>query len=108
MMELFTLANLIALLTLTGLEIVLGIDNIVFIAIITDRLPKQQQSFARKAGLGLAMMERIFLLAFLSWVVHLTEPLFSLLSRPISGKDLILIGGGVFLIAKSTLEIHSL
>lgn len=106
MAELLTPENLIALLTLTSLEIVLGIDNIVFIAIITDRLPEDKQARMRRIGLGLAMLQRIALLFAISWVMRLTEPFFNIFSHAVSGRDLILIGGGLFLIAKSTFEIH--
>jgi predicted tellurium resistance membrane protein TerC len=97
---------LIALLTLTALEIVLGIDNIVFISIMAGKLPPEQQAKARSFGLGLAMITRIILLLSLSWVIRLTEPLFTILEQEISGRDLILIVGGLFLLAKSTFEIH--
>lgn len=96
----------IALLTLTGLEIVLGIDNIIFIAILAGRLPKHQRDKGRTIGLSLAMITRILLLLSLFWVMKLTTPLFSVLSFDISGRDLILILGGLFLLVKSTLEIH--
>jgi predicted tellurium resistance membrane protein TerC len=96
----------IALVTLTGLEIVLGIDNIIFISILTGKLPRRQQAKARTLGLGAAMFTRIALLFSLTWLMKLTAPLFSLLSLEISGRDLILIAGGLFLLAKSTLEIH--
>jgi predicted tellurium resistance membrane protein TerC len=92
--------------TLTVLEIVLGIDNIVFISILADRLPPAQQPRARLLGLGLAMVSRILLLLSLSWVIGLTAPLFSVLGEQISGRDLVLILGGLFLLAKSTHEIH--
>jgi len=92
--------------TLTLLEIVLGIDNIVFISILADRLPPAQQSRARLLGLGLAMVSRILLLLSLSWIIGLTAPLFSILGEQISGRDLVLILGGLFLLAKSTHEIH--
>jgi len=92
--------------TLTLLEIVLGIDNIVFISILADRLPPAQQSRARLLGLGLAMVSRILLLLSLSWIIGLTSPLFSILGEQISGRDLVLILGGLFLLAKSTHEIH--
>jgi len=98
----------IAFLTLTALELVLGIDNIVFIAILVDKLPAAQRNFARRLGLFLAMFMRIGLLLVLFWVVGLTAPLFTALAREISGRDLILIGGGLFLIWKSTLEVHHL
>ena len=96
----------IALLTLTALEIVLGIDNIIFISILAGKLPPEQQQRARLTGLGLAMFMRIALLFSLSWVIGLTDPLFEVAGQEISGRDMILIGGGLFLIAKSTTEIH--
>ena len=96
----------IALLTLTVLEIVLGIDNIIFISILAGKLPAGQQRRARRVGLALAMLMRIALLMSLAWIIRLTQPLFTILSQEISGRDLILIGGGLFLIAKSTHEIH--
>jgi predicted tellurium resistance membrane protein TerC len=96
----------IALLTLTVLEIVLGIDNIIFISILAGKLPEAQQARARRTGLALAMLMRIGLLLSLTWIMRLTAPLFAVLGHPISGRDLILIGGGLFLIAKSTFEIH--
>lgn len=97
----------IALATLTALEIVLGIDNIIFISILVGRLPKAQQKSARVLGLGLAMITRILLLLSLAWVMGLTEPLFTVLEKMISGRDLILLSGGLFLIWKSTHEIHN-
>ena len=96
----------IALLTLTALELVLGIDNIVFISILVDKLPKAQQEKARRLGLFMAMFMRIGLLLVLSWIIGLVAPLFSVMGNEISGRDLILIGGGLFLIWKSTGEIH--
>lgn len=99
--------NLIALATLTGLEIVLGIDNIIFLSILTSKLPPEQRPRARLIGLALAMFARIGLLLSITWVMSLTAPLFSIFSHSISGKDLILILGGLFLIGKSTHEIHS-
>ena len=96
----------IALLTLTSLEIVLGIDNIIFISILVGRLPAEQRNKGRNIGLALAMISRILLLLSLTWVMGLTEPLFELMSVEISGRDLILIIGGLFLLAKSTHEIH--
>jgi predicted tellurium resistance membrane protein TerC len=96
----------IALLTLTALEIVLGIDNIIFISILAGKLPKNQQARARTLGLGAAMLSRIMLLFSLAWVMRLTRPLFTVLSQEISGRDLILIVGGLFLLGKSTHEIH--
>lgn len=93
-------------LTLTVLEIVLGIDNIIFISILCGKLPPEQQARARRIGLGLAMVMRILLLLSISWVIRLTQPLFSLLGRDISGRDLVLLVGGLFLLGKSTMEIH--
>ncbi len=92
--------------TLTLLEIVLGIDNIVFISILADKLPAAQQNRARILGLGLAMLTRILLLLSLTWIIGLTAPLFTVLGEEISGRDLVLILGGLFLLAKSTHEIH--
>lgn len=94
-------------LTLTLLEIVLGIDNIVFISILAGKLPQGRQQRARTVGLGLAMLTRIALLFSISWVIRLTAPLFTVLRQEISGRDLILIVGGLFLLAKSTYEIHA-
>lgn len=98
----------IAFLTLTALELVLGIDNIIFISILVDRLPPARREVARRLGLFLAMFMRVGLLLLLSWVVGATDPLFALLGKPISPRDLILIGGGIFLLWKSTQEIHQL
>jgi predicted tellurium resistance membrane protein TerC len=97
----------VALATLTALEIVLGIDNIVFISILVSNLPEHQRNRARISGLALAMISRILLLLSLTWVMSLTAPLFALLGRAFSGRDLILIGGGLFLFVKSTFEIHN-
>jgi predicted tellurium resistance membrane protein TerC len=97
---------IIALITLTALEIVLGIDNIIFISILASKLPHHQQNRARIIGLGLAMFTRIALLFSLTWLMRLTSPLFTVLENDISGRDLILIIGGLFLLGKSTLEIH--
>ena len=97
----------ISLMTLTGLEIVLGIDNIIFIAILVGKLPPNQRDRGRILGLALAMMTRILLLLSLFWIMKLTKPLFSIANFEITGRDLVLIIGGLFLIAKSTLEIHS-
>jgi len=97
----------VALATLTALEIVLGIDNIIFISILVSRVPVQQRQKARIIGLSLAMLMRIALLLSLAWVMSLTKPLFSVYETVISGRDLVLIAGGLFLIAKSTLEIHN-
>jgi predicted tellurium resistance membrane protein TerC len=96
----------IGLLTLTILEIVLGIDNLVFISILSAKLPESQQARARQVGLALALITRILLLFSLSWLIGLTEPLFSVFGLHIAGRDLILMGGGLFLLAKSTREIH--
>lgn len=96
----------IALLTLTALEIVLGIDNIIFISILAGKLPAAEQARARTWGLALAMITRILLLLSLSWIMRLTAPWFTVLGQEISGRDLILLFGGLFLIAKSTHEIH--
>jgi predicted tellurium resistance membrane protein TerC len=96
----------IALLTLTALEIVLGIDNIVFISILANKLPVEQRDLARRVGLIAAMGMRILLLLGISWVVSLTQPLFEIAGMEFSGRDLILIGGGLFLIGKATWEIH--
>jgi len=106
-MNWFSAETLIALGTLTFLEIVLGVDNIIFISILASRLPEQQQARARRIGLLLAMGTRILLLFSLAWVVRLTAPLFALWSHEISGRDLILILGGLFLLYKSTHEIHA-
>jgi len=96
----------VSLLTLTAMEIVLGIDNIVFIAILVGKLPAEQQPKARQLGLGLALVMRLGLLFAISWVMGLTEPLFTVIGRGFSGRDLILLGGGLFLVAKATHEIH--
>jgi len=96
----------IALLTLTALEIVLGVDNIIFISILVGKLPQRQQNKARVLGLGLAMLTRIALLLSIVWVMKLTAPLFTAFSREISGRGIILISGGLFLLWKSTVEIH--
>lgn len=98
--------NWIALLTLTALEIVLGIDNIIFIAILAGKLPQEQQGKARTIGLALAMITRVGLLFSLTWIMKLTAPLFNVLHQEISGRDIILIVGGLFLLGKSTMEIH--
>lgn len=97
----------IALSTLIALEIVLGIDNIIFISILVARLPAEQRDSARKLGIGLAMLTRLLLLFGLSWVMGLTADLFTAMGEGISGRDLILIGGGLFLLLKSTHEIHN-
>src|SRR5436190_12375747 len=96
----------IAFATLTALELVLGIDNIIFISILVDRLPKERQTQARRLGLFGAMFMRIGLLMIMAWIIGLTEPLFSVLNQRFSGRDLILLGGGLFLLWKSVHEIH--
>lgn len=107
MMELLTDPQMwIAFATLTALELVLGIDNIIFISILVDKLPKGKQELARRLGLFMAMFMRIGLLLVLSWIIGLVDPLFTILKQEISGRDLILIAGGLFLIWKSTGEIH--
>jgi predicted tellurium resistance membrane protein TerC len=98
----------IAFLTLTALELVLGIDNIIFISILVDRLPPARREFTRRLGLGLAMFMRIALLLLLAWIVGLTATLFTVLGNAISGRDLILLAGGIFLLWKATGEIHEL
>jgi predicted tellurium resistance membrane protein TerC len=103
---LFTSEGIVALLTLTFLEIVLGVDNIIFISIISNGLPQPQQRLARNLGLFLALVMRILLLLGISWIIGFTEPLFSVYEHPVSIKDIILIVGGLFLIGKSTTEIH--
>ena len=107
MLEAFTSAEgWIALASLSAMEIVLGIDNIIFISILVARLPRERQQIARQLGLGLALVMRLGLLLAISWIMSLTAPLFTVLSNEISGRDLILIVGGLFLIAKATHEIH--
>jgi predicted tellurium resistance membrane protein TerC len=98
----------IAFATLTALELVLGIDNIIFISILVDRLPPGRRELARRIGLALAMLMRVALLLVLAWIVGLTAPLFTVLGEAISGRDLILLGGGLFLLWKATSEIHGL
>ena len=106
-MELFTDPQTwLALATLTALEIVLGIDNIIFISILAGKLPVHQREKARLLGLGLAMFIRIGLLFSLTWLMGLTAPLFTVLGNEISGRDAILLSGGLFLLWKSTMEIH--
>jgi predicted tellurium resistance membrane protein TerC len=95
-----------ALLTLTALEIVLGVDNIVFISILANKLPAEQQQRARLVGLGAAMLMRIALLFAIGWIVGLTDPWFEVFGREFSGRDLIMLGGGLFLIYKATVELH--
>jgi predicted tellurium resistance membrane protein TerC len=98
----------IAFATLTALELVLGIDNIIFISVLVDRLPEHQREFARRIGLALAMIMRIALLVTLAWIIGLTRPFFTVIGEEISGRDLILIVGGLFLLWKATGEIHQL
>jgi predicted tellurium resistance membrane protein TerC len=100
----FTSSGLLALITLTFLEIVLGVDNVIFISILSSKLPSSQHRQARRIGLMAAMGMRILLLLSIVWIIRLTAPLFYILGRPISGRDLILIGGGLFLLAKATIE----
>jgi predicted tellurium resistance membrane protein TerC len=107
MLDLFTSENLVALLTLTLLEVVLGIDNVIFISILAGRLPEHQRARARMVGLTLALVARILLLLGITWVMKLTKDLFVLFGQGISGKDLVLIIGGLFLVAKATHEIHT-
>ncbi len=106
MYALFSPAGLVALITLTFLEIVLGVDNVIFISILSSNLPGPQQARARRIGLLAAMGTRILLLLSIVWIIRLTAPLFAIAGRPISGRDLILIAGGLFLLAKATTEIH--
>ena len=96
----------VALLTLTVLEIVLGIDNIVFISVLTGRLPREQQARARTIGLGAALVMRVLLLLTISWIIGLTQPLISIAGLDFSGRDVVLIGGGLFLLWKATTEVH--
>jgi predicted tellurium resistance membrane protein TerC len=105
-MEWLTTDALVALGTLTALEIVLGVDNVIFISILAGKLPAHEQAKARQTGLALALITRILLLLSLSWIARLTTPLFTLFGHDFSGRSLILIGGGLFLLAKSTYEIH--
>ena len=105
-MELLTAENAIALATLASLEIVLGIDNIVFIAILAGKLPPERRDAACRLGIGLSVLTRIAHLLGIGWFVHLTEPLFSVWGHEISGKDLVMIFGGLFLLGKATYEIH--
>jgi predicted tellurium resistance membrane protein TerC len=98
--------GLIALATLTLLEVVLGVDNVIFISILAGKLPVDQQAKARRLGLLAAMIMRLLLLFSLVWIIRLTAPLFTVFEHPVSGRDLILLGGGLFLLAKATLEIH--
>lgn len=107
MSELFTADALVALLTLTGLEIVLGIDNIVFIAIVAGKLPPELRDKARLTGLSLAVITRLLLLLTLSWMATLVAPVFHVGDHPVSGRDIVLLSGGLFLIWKATKEIHA-
>lgn len=107
MSELLTTDSLVALLTLTSLEIVLGIDNIVFIAIVAGKLPPEQRDKARLTGLALAVITRLMLLLTLFWMASLISPLFHVGSHPFSGRDIVLLSGGLFLIWKATKEIHT-
>ena len=102
----FTSSGLLALISLTFLEIVLGVDNVIFISILSSKLPGSQQGSARRTGLLAAMGMRILLLFSVVWIIRLTAPLFYIWGRAISGRDVILIGGGLFLLAKATIEIH--
>ena len=102
----FTADTAAALVTLTVLEVVLGIDNVIFISILAGKLPHDQQQRARQTGLAAAMVMRILLLMSLAWIIRLTEPIVTILEKGISGRDLILIGGGLFLLFKATTEIH--
>lgn len=97
---------LLALVTLTVLEIVLGVDNVIFISILSGKLPVHEQARARQLGLMAAMVMRVLLLLSLSWIIRLTAPLFTVVGQEISGRDLILLGGGLFLLAKATMELH--
>lgn len=106
MEQLFTADSFIALFTLLALEIVLGIDNVIFIAILSSKLPVEQQARARTTGISLAVITRILLLFGITWIMQLTQPLFTLFNNDLSGRDLILLVGGLFLIGKSTYEIH--
>ena len=105
-MDIFTYSGLVALVTLTFLEIVLGVDNVIFISILSSKLSESRQAQARRMGLFAAMGMRIVLLLSVVWIFRLTAPLFYVFERPVSGRDLILIGGGLFLLAKATIEIH--
>lgn len=106
-MDFLSINDIIALITLTVLEIVLGIDNIIFISILVEKLPEDRQNKGRIMGLSLALITRVILLFSITLLMKFTKPLFSVVGREISGKDLILISGGLFLLAKSTIEIHS-
>tara|TARA_R110002072_G_scaffold257205_2_gene415967 strand:- start:208 stop:930 length:723 start_codon:yes stop_codon:yes gene_type:complete len=103
---LFSVEGLISLLTLSLLEIVLGIDNIIFISILTNKLPEQARPKARFLGISLALIFRVVMLLGITWIIEFTEPLFTLFSQEVTGRDLVLMAGGLFLLAKSTSEIH--
>lgn len=107
MEHIFTTEHIASFITLTLLEIVLGIDNLIFVALVADKLPKEFRKRARLIGLSLALVIRVLMLMGASWIMSLTEPLFTLFNTGISFKDLLLLGGGLFLIAKSTLEMHA-
>lgn len=107
MADYFSVNNLVAFITLLALEIVLGIDNVIFIAILSGKLPEAERGTARTVGISLAVITRILLLLAITWVMRLTQPLFTIFGHGISGRDLILLVGGVFLIAKSVHELHS-
>lgn len=102
----FTAETITSLVTLTAMETVLGIDNIIFIAILVGKLPQESQGKIRNLGIGLALVIRVLLLFSISWIMTLKEPLFAVMGHSFSGRDLILLGGGLFLLAKSTFEIH--
>ncbi len=106
MENLFTLEALIALLTLTFLEIVLGVDNIIFISIVSNKLPKEKQARSRNIGLSLALIFRVALLSGITWIIHFSEPLFSVFEHDFSVRDIILMLGGLFLMGKSVLEVN--
>lgn len=107
MLEIFTFEILVALLTLTTLEIVLGVDNLVFISVVTKNLPKEKQDFGRRIGLIGAMVMRIALLFAIAWIISLSEPFATIYGFAISWRDVILFGGGIFLLVKATHEIHN-
>ena len=104
--EILTAEGLVALLTLTFLEIVLGVDNIIFISILTNKLPQNMRPKARMAGIGLALVFRIIMLLGITWIIGFTKPLFTILNHTVTGRDAVLFLGGLFLLAKSTKEIH--
>lgn len=106
-MDIFSMETILSLLTLSALEIVLGIDNVIFISLVVSKLPQQQRTIATRIGLGLAMIMRLCLLAGISWVIGLTTAVFSIGVHEVSWRDLILLSGGLFLLAKGTSEIHN-